>query len=200
MWTQIQQTVQCKPQEFFSITWVPSHTDVDKAQEAEERGGHKRSMILGNQAADNEAKSGMTYHHINWDEHRHADDKCFLATVIQLLIKDIWERHFTTDMEAKHGLELNLQEDDKPVGYVDQETCHEESPEIEEPPDPWEAEQEAADWLAGQDESGNAGGDTSCKPGTAATSAQPTSTAPDTHGIQRSASESPLWIPGYAWH
>ena len=56
LWTQIPQTVHSKPRGFFSITWVPSHTDVDKAREAEERGGHKRSMILRNQAADNEAK------------------------------------------------------------------------------------------------------------------------------------------------
>ena len=45
LWTQIQQTVQSKPQEYFSITWAPSHTDTEKAQEAEAKGGHKRSMI-----------------------------------------------------------------------------------------------------------------------------------------------------------
>ena len=57
LWAQIQQTVRNRQQDYFSIAWVPSHTDTEKAQEAEARGGHKQSMILGNQAADNEAKS-----------------------------------------------------------------------------------------------------------------------------------------------
>ena len=65
-------------------------------------------MIIGNDAADNEAKFGMNYHEINYDEYRHADDRTYLAMVIQLLIKDIWERHFTSDMDAMHGPELNL--------------------------------------------------------------------------------------------
>ena len=106
-------------------------------------------MILGNQVVGNEAKSGMSSHQINWEEHRHADDRIFLAMIIQLLIKDIWEKHFTTDMEVKHGPELNPESNDanERARQEDQENHHEAPPEIEESPDPWEAEQEAAEWL-----------------------------------------------------
>ena len=34
LWAQIQQIVHNKPPEYFTITWVPSHTDTEKAEEA----------------------------------------------------------------------------------------------------------------------------------------------------------------------
>ena len=154
LWAQIQRTVRSQPPGYYSITWVPSHTDIDAAQETEDRGGHKRSMILGNQAADNEAKAGMSAHPIDWEEYRHADDKIFLATITQTLIKDVWERHFTSDMEAKCGPELtrgNLEENYDTADWGDLDAPMEHPPEVEEIPDPWAAEQEAADWLGNSD-------------------------------------------------
>ena len=49
-------------------------------------------MTLGNQAADTEAKAGMSAHQIDWEEYKHVDDRTYLAMVVQLLIKEIWER------------------------------------------------------------------------------------------------------------
>ena len=97
-------------------------------------------MILGNQSADSEAKAGMSAHYIDWEEYKHADDRTYIAMIVQLLIKDVWEKHFATDMEAKLGPELDR--DDLEEWWQTHENLMEVPPEVEEQFDPWAAEQE----------------------------------------------------------
>ena len=63
---------------YFEIKLVPSHIDLEKAEEAESRGGFEAKHIIGNDFAGKEAKSGMSSHRIDWDEFAYVDDRLFL--------------------------------------------------------------------------------------------------------------------------
>ena len=90
-------------------------------------------------------------------------------------------------MEAQHGPELNLDGDETSgdTRYDDQEAHTEFPPEIEEPPDPWEADQEAADWL-GHNEQQIQTAPTSTLP-------NPNASSDSQLSCHKSASERPLW-------
>ena len=62
-------------------------------------------MLIGNHWADQEAKKGMHSHNIDWQEYQEADDRVFLASMTQHLIKTVWEELFTLDMRIKEGLD-----------------------------------------------------------------------------------------------
>ena len=68
VWQSIHKKVAEKRPGYFKITWVPSHTDLTKAKELQARGGPKESMLIGNHWADQEAKKGMRFHDIHWQE------------------------------------------------------------------------------------------------------------------------------------
>ena len=75
LWKQISDKVKTCLEDFYRITWIPSHTDLTKSAENEANGGHERSMICGNAHADREAKMAMRAHAINWEEFADADDR-----------------------------------------------------------------------------------------------------------------------------
>ena len=105
LWKSLYERVRQKDQGHFRITWVPSHTDLANAKELQEKGGPQERMLIGNHWADNEAKRGMQHHNIDWREYQEADDRVFIACMVQHLIKTVWEELFTIDMRLKQGLD-----------------------------------------------------------------------------------------------
>ena len=101
LWEKISDKVKACPEDFYRITWIPSHTDLTQPVENEANGGHKRSMILGNAHADREAKMAMDAHAIHGDEYADAEDTVYLAALIQHMIMTIWERLFTEEAQVK---------------------------------------------------------------------------------------------------
>ena len=89
----------------------------------------------------------MSAHRAIWQEYNDVDDRTFLAMTIHLLIEEIWERHCAADMQTKHGIELDPQEERDLLGNILLDV--QELPlEIEDPDDPWVVEQERRIGLA----------------------------------------------------
>ena len=115
-------------------------------------------MLIGNHWADNEAKRGMQYHCIDWREHQEADDGRFIACIAQHLINSVWEELFALDMRLMHGFDTEEGEQPNQEGEdsKDWEDAQEMPPAMEDPQDPWEAEEEVARWThEDQEEGGN---------------------------------------------
>ena len=113
--------------------------------------------LVGNSWADKLAKEGRRAHAINQEEYDRADDRAFLAAVVQHMIKEIWAAHFQIDYAAQRSGDFGNQDDKEEEEGEDRrhETPAEENLEdtpfvIKLPPeeeDPWVAEEEAAKWL-----------------------------------------------------
>ena len=58
-------------------------------------------MLVGNDRADQQGKGGLQHHPTNWTEHEDADDRTFIAALVQHLTKSIWQKLFESDMEIK---------------------------------------------------------------------------------------------------
>ena len=99
IWEALKQKVATMPMNHFKATWIPSHTDLARAKENEQKGGYEERMIVGNAHADREAKSAMTTHelNINRDEYDDADDRTFFACIFQHMLKTILEKTFEED-------------------------------------------------------------------------------------------------------
>ena len=97
----------------------------------------------------------MHYHNIDWQEYQEADDRVLVASVAQHLVKVVWVELFTLDMRLKEG-----------VGHEDHSLHAEAGAEVhgdeelpsdlEGPNDRWEAEEEHAGWMQGDDASNEA--------------------------------------------
>ena len=121
-----------------------------EAEEIERHGGFQKRHLEGNACADQMAKGAMAYHDIDWEEYERADVRAFLACLTQSMIKAVWEKHFTEDMEAQQAgdfdpqvtrlEEANISNPDE-LDYDERE----ETPPEEE--DLYAAEEEAANWL-----------------------------------------------------
>ena len=85
-------------QDFSDTDSVASHIYFSKAKQVEEAGGFVESDIVGNNAADHLAKSGMSDHIVNRNEHSGADDRIYLAAISQALILNISGNRFAEDM------------------------------------------------------------------------------------------------------
>ena len=101
LWRKTSDKVKTSPENFYRITLIPSQKGLAQAVENEANGGHRMSMILGNAHADREAKAAMVAHAINWDEYADADDRVYLAALIQHMIMTIWERLFIEETQVK---------------------------------------------------------------------------------------------------
>ena len=107
-------------------------------------------MLIGNHWADHEAKNGMQFHDINWQEYAEADDRTMVACVAQHLIKRWWEESFAKDMRQKQVLQIEEEsEEEIPLNESDgtfpleQELAPEEA-------GPWEVEEEVGRWMHGE--------------------------------------------------
>ncbi len=74
------------------------------AEEIERRGGNTVEYIRGNACADLLAKSAMHWHEIDYVEYDQADDREFLAAVVQAMLETIWAKAFDQDVNLR-GLE-----------------------------------------------------------------------------------------------
>ena len=169
LWSSIEREVNSKPPEYFDVTWMPSHTEIEAAGEIEARGGIEERHVFGNHWADLLAKAGINAHKIDHEEYKRADDRAFLAATTQSLIKEVWEAYFEADQDAKdsgdfedHNMEENHSEEPITIdegrgnagGQPDESDPTRQEQEL--PPemalqDEWDAEEEAARWLQGEE-------------------------------------------------
>jgi exonuclease III len=108
LWEEIYQHIDGHPDEYYEVEWVKSHIGVDEAEAIEAKGGFTKENIVGNMWVDIEAKRGMTHHNIDKLEYALADDREFIALVVQAMITHVWAKTFDSDPamaeEASEGL------------------------------------------------------------------------------------------------
>ncbi len=74
-------------QEYYEIEWINSHVDLEHAADIEARGGPPRQYYQGNAQADLSAKDAIRWHDLDLLEHGKAEDREFLATVVQPMLE-----------------------------------------------------------------------------------------------------------------
>ncbi len=107
----IREAIKSRPHGFFAVEWVTSHIPLDRAADIERSGSFLERYIQGNCQADLLAKSGISWHDIDHLEYKKADDREFLACVIQTMIEEVWKNVFDQDVNMR-GLEDHSKEDE----------------------------------------------------------------------------------------
>ncbi len=102
--TRLRREIQSRPPGFYEVEWIKSHVDASNADEIERRGGSSAEQMRGNDCADRLAKSAMRWHDIDYGEYDQADDREFLAAVVQAMLETIWSKAFDQDVNLR-GLE-----------------------------------------------------------------------------------------------
>ncbi len=94
---EVREAIATRPPQYFGIKWVNSHTPLHLAEEVENQGGFERRHIEGNYAVDLMAKGAIRWHDIDWLEFERADDREFIACVVQAMLTDVWTKMFEQD-------------------------------------------------------------------------------------------------------
>ena len=122
-------------------------------------GGFERIHLVGNFWVDAKAKEGMAFHPINDREHSQAEDRAFLACLVQSMIKHVWATHFSQDEQAQAAKDFpatqgsdHTHEHDRLPDYDGMEDQRPPSELGDDEQDQWDAEEEASTWLQGNTE------------------------------------------------
>jgi hypothetical protein len=136
----LRRAIQARPSDFFDAEWVKSHTDPADAAEAEMRGGAPAAYVHGNGQADLLAKEAMRWHSIDQAEYDKAEDREFLAMVIQGLLETLWSNIFDRDVNLRgledHAADLHdgqIQVDADDDGPGDADDGEEQGPQARDP-------------------------------------------------------------------
>ena len=109
LWNSIKEKIADKPRDFYEVAWVASHIDLQDADQVEQSGIFPKKHIFGNDGADQLAKQGLNFHNVDRFEHSKADDRAYIACIIQAMIAAVWEKYFEQDTEAKEGGDFSFE-------------------------------------------------------------------------------------------
>ncbi len=136
----LRRAVQAHPSGFFDAEWIKSHTDPADAEAAEARGGAPAAYVRGNGQADVMAKEAMRWHVIDQVEYDKADDREFLATVIQGLLETLWSNIFDRDVNMRaledHTADVRdeaLHDEHDDDGHGDEDHADHQEPRAQDP-------------------------------------------------------------------